>query len=51
MSKGSFFTDKEPKVLLDHGCGVPEGDPCEGTCMRSSQTRLRELMEIATVEV
>lgn len=51
MSKDSFFTDKEPKVLLDHGCGVPERDSCEDTCTRSSRTRLREVMEIATVEI
>lgn len=51
VSKDSFYTDKEPKVLLDHGCGVPEGDSCEDSCTRSSWTRLRELMEVATVKV
>lgn len=50
-AKTDFISDKEPKVLLDHGCGIPQGESCEDTCMRSSWTRLRELMVGATMKV
>lgn len=50
-AKTAFISDKEPKVLLDHVCGVPQGNSSEDTCMRSSRTRLRELMVIATMEI
>lgn len=49
--KTTFVSEEKPKVLLLSGCVLPQGDICEDTCMRSSQTRVEELIAITTMKV
>lgn len=49
--KTAFIGEKKPKVLLLSGCVLPQGDNCEDTCMRSSETRVGELIAITTMAI